>query len=380
MRKRLLAIALCVCTVFSLSACGKDNNDGASEGSIKLGKYTGYTVGESVTQVSDEDVQEYVDAVLDMYATTEYVKEGTTKEGDRVRVTYHATVDGQEVETEAETNEDGSNAGTTEVITLSSDGFVVDGFTTGLIGKNIGETVEMDLTYPDDYSTEDLAGKPVHFSVLIDSLAVETTPEFNDEFVAKNYSFAGYTTAEDFRNFIKQEIYYIQVNNEIWEDILNAQEVESYPKEELEEYVTRNKTQIENAVTSYGVSMDAYYQALGKTEDEFNKELEEQCKQIVKEKMFVRAVAEKENIKYSEEAAAQYAAISGFTSVDDFKTQLEAYGEELEYSVLSYLVQNFICEHANVVPDEETTAEETTVEETTTAEETTTQEETTTAA
>lgn len=379
MRKRVVAMALCVCAVFSLSACGNDENSKNAKGSIKLGKYTGYTVGESVTQVSDEDVQEYVDAVLDMYASTEDVKEGTTKEGDRVKVTYHATVDGQEVETEKETKEDGSSAGTTETVTLSSDGFVVEGFTTGLTGKNVGDTVEMDLTYPDDYSTKDLAGKPVHFSVVIDALVVTTTPEFNDEFVEKNYSFAGYHTAEEFRNFIKQEIYYIQVNNEIWEDILAAQEVESYPKEELEEYVTRNKSQIESAVTSYGVAMDTYYQALGKTEDEFNKELEEQCKQIVKEKMFVRAVAEKENIKYSEEAAAQYAAISGFTSVDDFKTQLEAYGEELEYSVLSYQVQNFICEKTNVVPDEETTAEETKAEETTT-EATTTQEETTTAA
>jgi len=125
--------------------------------------------------------------------------------------------------------------------------------------------------------------------------------------------------------------------------------------------------------------MDAYYQALGKTEDEFNSELEDKCKEIVKEKMFVRAVAEKEGIKYSEDEATKYAAISGFTSVDDFKKQLEEYGEELEYSVLSYQVQNFICDSAKIVPDEETTASETAAAESTTAADTaeTTAEETT---
>ena len=101
---------------------------------------------------------------------------------------------------------------------------------------------------------------------------------------------------------------------------------------------------------------------------ELKKELEEDCKKIVKEKMFVRAVAEKEGIKYSEEEAKKYAAISGYTSVEEFEEYLNYYGEELEYTVLSYQVQNFISEHINVVPDEETTAEEAAAtEETTTA-------------
>lgn len=387
MKKKLLALTLCVCTVFSMSACGKKDSKENSEGSIKLGSYTGYTVGESVTQVDDADVQDYIDSILKMYASTEEVKEGTTAEGDKVNVTYHAVVNGQEVETsEGETTEDGSSAGTTQTVTLSEEGFTVSGFTDGLIGKNVGETVEMDLQYPDDYQDTSLAGQPVHYSVVINFISVTSTPEYNDAFVSEHYSFAGYTTAEEFTNFIKKEIYYIQINNMIWDDILDAQKVESYPSDELKDYMDKNKAQIESAITSYGYTMDAYYQVLGKTEDEFNSELEEQCKKIVKEKMFVRAVAEKEDIKYNEEAAAKYAAISGFTSVDEFETQLEAYGEELEYSVLSYLVQNYICESANVVSDEETTAEETTTaeeseegstEEATTAEEGSTEETTT---
>jgi hypothetical protein len=100
------------------------------------------------------------------------------------------------------------------------------------------------------------------------------------------------------------------------------------------------------------------------------KDLESNCKPIVKEKMFVRAVAEKEGITYSEEAAAKYAAISGYTSVDEFKEYLESYGEDLEYSVLSYLVQNFVCDSTTVVSDEDTTADETTAD---TAEEVTTE-------
>lgn len=373
MKKRLLAVALCVCTVFSMSSCAKNKDSGDdTEGSIKLGTYKDYTVGESVTQVSDEDVQKYINSILEMFSSTNDVTEGTTVEGDTISVTYHRTVNGEEyTDSKTKTNDDGSSAGNTESVKLQADSYTVDGFTDGLIGKNVGETVEMDLQFPEDYSDETVAGQPVHYSVLINSISVTTIPEYTDEFVSEHYSFAGFTTAEEFTDFIRQEIYYIQVNNTIWEDVLAAQTVERYPSDELKDYVDRNLSAVENMVSAYGYTMDAYYQALSMTEEEFKADLEEKCKGIVKEKMFVRAVAEKEGIKYSEEAAAKYAAISGFTSVDDFSSQLEQYGEELEYSVISYLVQNFICESATIISDEETTVEETSeAEETTEAEET----------
>lgn len=374
MKKKILAVALCVCTVFSMAACGKkdDTSTGNSEGKLTLGEYKGYTVGQSVTEVSDEEVQEYINSILNTFATTESVTEGTTAEGDTVSVTYTATTNGEE-ET---TSEDGST-GTTVNVVLSDDGFEVDGFTAALVNQPVGSTVEMDLTYPEDYTDTTLAGQPVHYSATINSISVSTTPEFTDEFVATNYSFAGYTTVADFTNFIKEEIYFIQVNNTIWDDIIAAQKVESYPADELKEYVDKAYAQIENMMTSYSYTMDTYYQMMSTSEEDLMKELETNCKDVVKEKMFVRAVAEKENITYNEEAAAKYAAISGFTSVDEFSEYLEYYDEELEYTVLSYLVQNFVCENANVVSDEETTAEETTAEETTTvAEGETTAEET----
>ena len=339
MKKKLLAVALCICTVFSMAACSKKGETSEKTG-IELGQYTGYTVGESVTEVSEEEVQRYIEAILEQFSTTESVTEGTTVDGDSINVTYHETVNGEEVG-ETETGEDGTSTGTTTNLQLTEGGFTVAGFVEGLVGKNVGDTVEMDLQYPEDYS---------------------------DEFVNEHYSFAGYTTAEDFTNFIKQEIYYINVNNAIWEDIIDAQKVIGYPKDELQGYVDRSFSQIESMMTSYGYTMDVYYQMQSTSEEELKKELEEDCKKIVKEKMFVRAVAEKEGIKYSEEEAKKYAAISGYTSVEEFEEYLNYYGEELEYTVLSYQVQNFISEHINVVPDEETTAEEAAAtEETTTA-------------
>ena len=93
MKKRFIALALCVCTAFSMAACGKGKTDTkSSEGSIKLGEYKGYTVGESVTQVDSADVDEYINSILKMYSSTNDVKEGTTAEGDKVNVPYRATV------------------------------------------------------------------------------------------------------------------------------------------------------------------------------------------------------------------------------------------------------------------------------------------------
>lgn len=378
MKKRILAVALCVCTIFSMSACGKkdDKKSENTAGELKLGEYKNYVVGESATQVNDEDVNTYINTILNMYATTEAVKEGVTAENDEVEVTYHEFVDGAEVG-EFTTAEDGTSKGITETVTLKSDGFLIAGFTDALIGKTVGETVEMDLQFPDDYSTTELAGKPVHITAVVNSIQKVNIPVYDDTFVSEHYSFAGYTTAADFTEFVKKEIYYIQINNLVWEDIIAAQTVVSYPSEELQKYVDTSYSQVESMMTSYGYTMDTYYQMLDKTKEEFMSELEEDCKKIVKEKMFVRKVAEKEGIQYKEEEAAKYAAISGYTSVDDFKKYLEGYGEELEYTVLSYQVQNFISENVKVVSDEETTAEETKAAEATTAAAAETTEETT---
>lgn len=359
MKKKILAVALCVCTIFSMSSCGKEQKSKTTEGKLTLGEYKGYTVEESEAAVSEEDVERYITSILRSYQTTENVTEGTTAEEDVINVTYHRTVNGEEY-TDSQTvkNDDGSVAGNTENVTLKADSYAIAGFTDGLIGKAVGETVEMDLKFPDDYNDEEVAGQDVHYSVLINHIRVTVIPEFTDDFVSEHYAFAGFTSADTFREFIKKEIYYINVNSAIWDEILEAQTVESYPTDEVQSYVDRMMAQYTNYVSAYGYSLDAYYQALGQTEEEFKKEIEDACKEVVKEKMFIRAVAEKEGIKYNDEAAAEYAAISGYNSVEEFSQRLEDGGEELDYMVVSYLVQNFICENATIVPDSETTAPE----------------------
>lgn len=378
MKKKLLAIALCVCTVFSMAACGKSDDKDASgngtsktgvntspKGELTLGQYKGYEVAESATVVGEDKVQKYIDAILEMFATEERVQEGTLEEGMKIEITYTETIEG---------SEDAAKEPSTTKMELKADSFVVDGFVEGLIGKNVGETVEMDLKFADDYTDEALAGKGVHYSVTINAILNKVLPEYNDEFVSKNYAFAGFSTAADFTEFIRKEIYYIQINNSIWEDMIEGQKVVSYPADELSDYVNRSFKQIQDMMTSYGYTMDVYYKNANLTEEKLLADLEEDCKPIVKEKMFVRAVAEKEGIKYSEDAAAKYAAISGYTSVKAFEEYLTELGEELEYSVISYLVQNWVCDNAKIVPNKEVettaaaSAEETTAQSETTAE------------
>ncbi len=369
MKKKLLAIVLCICAVFSMAACSRKTAEkSSSDGEITLGKYKGYQVSESTAKVTDEAVQKYLNSILAMYATTSEVTEGTTAEGSVVNVTYHMTVNGTEVG-DFKLAEDGTTSlGISSQVTLTEGTFGVDGFTTALVGHAVGETVEMDLTLPADYSDTTLAGQPVHYSVTINSMSQTTIPEYNDAFVAEHYAFAGYQTTADFTELIRKEVYYIQVSEKIWDDVLDAQKVKQYNTKELQEYVDRMFAQVESTVSGYGVTMDSYYEMMGTTKEGFLKQLESDCKPVIKEKMFIRAVAGKEKIKYSEEEAARYAAISGYTSVDEFKKYLENYGEDLEYNVLSYMVQNFIYESVEVIPDEEMTAEETTAEETTAGE------------
>ena len=144
MKKKMLAVALCICTIFSMSSFGKEKEPEATKVELTLGKYKGYTVSESEAAVSDEDIEKYITSILRTYQTTENVTEGTTAEGDVINVTYHRTVNGEEY-TDSQTvkNEDGSIAGNTENVTLKTDSYKIEGFTDGLTGKTVGETVEI---------------------------------------------------------------------------------------------------------------------------------------------------------------------------------------------------------------------------------------------
>ena len=193
-----------------------------SEDEMTMEDYTTIEVAQSVVDAVDDDlVQDAVDTMLSTYAASETVTEGTVEEGDVIYISYVGTLDGEEFD-------GGSSDGTT--ITVGSSGYI-DGFDDGLIGVEIGETVDLDLTFPDDYSSEDLAGQDVVFSVTVQYKTETYTPDLTDDFVTTySYEYWGeqVDTVDDLYTYIYDYYYDYYLHSAMLSELQTKQTVISY--------------------------------------------------------------------------------------------------------------------------------------------------------
>lgn len=378
MRKKLLAIGIAVCTMFTFVGC--DDSDSTQEtttaagildsnvtpngipignGEVKLGQYKELVAYADDIVVTDEEVEEYVNSRMEQDAVTEYVESGTVAEGASVKVSYKGTVDGKEF-----------TGGTSEgkVVVAKKGGFSVDGFAEALVGHSVGESLELDLKFGSAVSDATLAGKDVHFSVKILSLVVSNTPELTDAYVAESYGPIGITTVAQFYEYLKNDIYVNKIYQQVWNQVIESSEIVSVNKESYEETFKACSENSEYEIyNTYGVTLEEYLSGTSQTMDDWNKQIAEIVEGYMKEELVINAIAEAENITVSDEEFEkkmfEYAKLYGFKTIDEFK---EMYGDAVSeddfmYSVKAYKVQEFVSLAAKIVPGskpkEETTTE-----------------------
>lgn len=379
MKKRILTIAMSACLVMTamVGCSNEDEMDISGDGEITLGDYSALEVYEDEVVVTDEDWESTLSSMLSSAATTEQVTEGTVEEGDSINIDYVGSVnDGFEF--------DGGTAEAQDII-LGSSGYI-DGFDDGLIGAEIGSTVELNLTFPDDYTSTSydengdelvLAGMDVTFVVTINYRTDTITPEFTDDFVVDNYGFYGYTTTEDFEEFVREQMYISNVISIVWDDFAESCTVDSYDESEVESYVTYIEEQYESQYESYyGVDIDTYLAAAGVDRDEWDESNRSSAEEAIKEKMIYIAIAEEQNLvptqdEYEEEAQL-YVDANGYDTLEDLE---EAYTkDEVVYAVITTRVQEYLADNVVVLEGERPTEE--TTEETSASEEETSEDDT----
>ncbi len=141
---------------------------------IELQSLEGVTIEKPVVEITDADVDKVIQRLREQQAEWQAV-DRPAKEGDRVTVDYKATIEGEPFE---------GGEGEDLVVELGA-GRMIDGFEEGLVGAKPGDTVEMDLTFPENYGKEDLAGKPAHFTVTVKKVEEPVLPELDDEFARR---------------------------------------------------------------------------------------------------------------------------------------------------------------------------------------------------
>ncbi len=302
--KRIIALLLCVAmSALLLAGCGKEDRliyNIKLDRYIELGEYMGIKVNTKAQSFKDT-YDEYISS--DVEAGGFYVQktEGTVADGDTANIDY-----------EGKKNGVAFDGGTAEGfdLTIGSNSFI-DGFEEGLIGKEIGSTVDLNLTFPEDYGSEDLAGQAVVFTVTINYV---TTDEAKP--IAQFCNELGFKTAEEYEEDVERRV----INAKIFEAIEKETTVKNYPKDDSElVYDTSYKLMDLQSQSSYGATLEQLIQAQNMDEEEFKENLmKETVYPEMKTQMIYYAILDEEGLEVTPEETAE---------------QLEKYAEELSGSV-----------------------------------------------
>lgn len=293
---------------------------------------------------TDEEVQNDIDDLLEEYKEIDYDVSLTVADGDMVNIDYVGTIDGVEFE-----GGNSNNAGYD--LTIGSGSFI-DDFEQQLIGSHPGDDVTVEVTFPDDYYDDAVAGKDAVFAVSINGLYV--APDFDDDFLVNNgLATDEITTADEYRESIAKNYYDEKLNTFLSTYIVENSTVNTYPKNyvKLKKQTTKYNDEMmmdyyNQMFSSYG--MEAYTNVWDVTGDEdelaYEKSLSERANDSVKEEMVYQAIFDKAGLTIDMEAAkAEMNEENGDETYAD--TMIENYGEgylaqnEMHDAVLDYLVE-----------------------------------------
>ena len=311
-------------------------------GTVTLGAYTDLDLtATKAAQITDTDVDNYITANILPNYPMEVNDE--VKEGDTATINFVGSIDGVEFE---------GGKGEDYPLVIGSGAFI-PGFEDQLIGAQVGETVDVNVTFPEDYGAENLAGKAALFVVDINKIErPRDLAHIDDDFV-NEVTQGEYTNLADFREMLRTGL---QTYNDteakegladaVLSTILANSEVK--PSEDAVEWQTDIYiTTYDAALTkAYGMSLASMIQMYGQTYEEFRDGLTEGATEAASRAAVVYEIAQKEGLTVTDEAKEQYAEEFGYTDVNALA---EATSEsELELAVLSNLVTNFVAEHSNV--------------------------------
>lgn len=313
---------------------------------VTVGEYKGLNIVVEPKEVSDADVESSVNA--EIQAKELYETEGTVEDGDLVNIDYEGKKDGVAFA--------GGTAQGAD-LKIGSDTFI-DGFEDGLIGVKVGETVDLDLTFPEDYPSEDLAGQAVVFTVTVNYIV----PELTDDLAAV-LSEEAYVTADSYKESIREtlasEDERYQVYNEIMTQVYNTCTVNDYPQDLVDFAMASIKNSYIQAAQESGMTLSDLVAAYGMTEEQFDEVLLQNIEGSLQQELILKAIAETEGITVSDEeyeaGCEEYAASYGYPTVEQFKEDFDR--PTVEISLIMEKTMEMISDNAVIEEAQETEAQ-----------------------
>lgn len=365
MKKKLVVLLAAVCAVSMLGGCGsnqtneKENDKENTENKetkeeneteeneteekkakdmeynasdyVTLGEYKGMEIKlDSNYEVTEEDVKSSIEKLIASYPAYEDSDKTTVESGDCVNIDYEGLKDGVAFD-----------GGTAQgyVLEIGSGSFI-EGFEDGLIGAKVGDTVALNLTFPENYRNTEMAGQAVVFNVTVNKIvnkADMTYDTITDQYVADNFSAQGYETAEALKNGMKDELTRSKessketdIQDAILEKLKEVCPVESLPEGVLDQRVKEYKEQlVAELKDQYNMELEDYLTTLNTTEEDFEAQITDNMQENLEIELILTAIADKENIEADEEGYKEYVAnIVSSGGYADEAALMEEYGED----------------------------------------------------
>lgn len=331
---------------------GKYMKDFDADEYVTLGNYKGVEISLEEPTVTEDYLEGYIEYVLQNSAIATPVEDRPVEMGDVVNIDYIGKLDGVAFE-----------GGSAEGFDLTiGSGQFIDGFEDGCIGMEIGETKDVEATFPDPYTNNpDLAGKVAVFTVTVNSISVTEVPELTDEYV-QSLGLEECSNVEEYRSYLY--------------DVLLEQEKESYEadkadlayqtvaagcefKDAPEGIVSRMNDTLVSNLTSYagmyGVDLGTYVaNVYGGTKENYEETLLKQSQMMAQHYLMMQAIADKEGLTVSEEELeeeiAKEAAEYGYETAEEYRNLIDV--EAFREYLLTQKVLDFLAENAVVVSAE----------------------------
>lgn len=261
---------------------------------VTLGAYKGVEVKKADITVTDEEIDADLAQQRENNSRTITVEDRAVQDGDIAVIDFEGFTDGVAFE---------GGKGENYSLTIGSHSFI-DNFEEQLIGKNIGEECEVNVTFPAEYQAAELAGKPAVFKVTIKEIKEKQLPELNDEFAGEVSEF---DTLEEYKEDIRKKL-----TEKKEEDAKNAKEdevidaiianaqmeipdamVETQQRQIVDDFAQRMQMQ--------GITLEQYFQFTGLTQEKMIEQVKPQAERKIKSRLVLEAVVAAENITASDE-------------------------------------------------------------------------------
>lgn len=261
---------------------------------VKLGDYKGLKATMLPTEATDEDVDKEIENMRDRNSRLVTVEDREAQMGDTAEIDFEGFVDGVAFEGGKGENFD---------LKLGSGQFI-PGFEDQLVGKSIGDEVDVNVTFPKEYHEEKLKGKPALFKVKINGIKVQELPELDDEF-AKDVS--EFDTFDEFKADLTKKLKESnkekskkELEEKILETICNNTEID-IPEEMFDNAVNGQLREFAMQLRYQGIDLEQYAKYTGVTVDGLKAQMRPEAEKSVKRSLVLEKIAKVENIQVSEE-------------------------------------------------------------------------------